>query len=68
MVITPMLLHGALGPFDELIFSGVGIVFIVMMAISWIRSRNAPPEIDEEVENTFAPQDTADNPDHVTLK
>lgn len=49
------LAHGALGVFDELIFVGVAVVFLVMMAVSWIRSRNdagpaeppaAPPESD----------------------
>lgn len=32
--------HGALGWFDELIFLGVAVIFIVMMGISWFRSRN----------------------------
>jgi hypothetical protein len=41
------LAHGALGPFDEIIFLGVGVVFLVMMGISWLKSRNVPPEFDE---------------------
>lgn len=38
--------HGALGYWDELIFLGVGIGFLVMMGVSWFKSRNAI--IDEE--------------------
>ena len=44
-----ILAHGALGAFDELIFAGVGVVFLVMMAVSWLRSRNLPPEDEENV-------------------
>jgi len=35
-----VLAHGALGPFDEIIFLGVGVVFLVLMGISWLRSRD----------------------------
>jgi hypothetical protein len=42
-----VLAHGVLGPFDEIIFLGVGVVFLVMMGLSWIKSRNVPPEFDE---------------------
>jgi hypothetical protein len=64
----PILAHGALGPFDELIFGGVGVVFVVMMAISWIRSRNAPLDYEDEAEQAPTPENAADTPDHVTLK
>ncbi len=50
-----ILAHGALGIFDEIIFLGVGVVFLVMIGISWIKSRNVPPEFDE----TNAPVETA---------
>lgn len=36
--------HGALGYWDEVIFISVVIVFLVMMANSWIRSRDELPE------------------------
>ena len=42
-----ILAHGALGPFDELIFLGVGVVFLVMIGISWLKSRNIQPDFDE---------------------
>lgn len=35
-----ILAHGALGNFDEVIFISVIVVFIVMMGISWVRSRD----------------------------
>jgi hypothetical protein len=56
------LAHGALGPFDELIFISVIVVFITMMGISWFRGQQveetppAPP--------TEAPVDT----DHFPLE
>lgn len=40
--------HGALGYWDELIFLGVGIGFLIMMGVSWFKSRNA--EIEEGAE------------------
>lgn len=42
-----VLAHGALGPFDEIIFLGVAAIFLVMIGISWLKSRNLPPEFDE---------------------
>jgi len=45
MSIPPIVAHGALGIFDELLFIGVAVTFLVMMGISWWMSRrNAPPE------------------------
>ncbi|MCU0511781.1 MAG: hypothetical protein MUE40_04335 [Anaerolineae bacterium] len=40
----PVLAHGALGIWDEVIFVGVAVVFIVMMGMSWYRSQHLPPE------------------------
>lgn len=48
----PILAHGALGPYDELIFVAVGIAFLVMMGVSWLRSRNLP--YDDEDDSTAA--------------
>ncbi len=39
-----ILAHGALGPFDEIIFLGIAAVFLVMMGISWLRSQELPEE------------------------
>lgn len=35
-----VLAHGALGWYDELVFLGIIVLFLVMMGISWFRSRN----------------------------
>lgn len=34
-----LLAHGALGYWDELIFVSIAAIFIVMMGVSWVRSR-----------------------------
>ena len=52
---TSILAHGALGPFDEIIFLGVGAIFLVMIGMSWLKSRNLPPDFDE----TQAPVEAA---------
>ena len=41
-----ILAHGALGPFDEIIFVSIAVVFVVMMSISWVRSQALPEETD----------------------
>lgn len=40
------LAHGALGWWDEFIFAGVAIIFLVMMGVSWVRSRSRTPDFD----------------------
>jgi hypothetical protein len=66
------LAHGALGPYDELIFLGVASIFIVMMGISWFQTRMSDYDDDQRpggdipVETT--PRDYDDpSPDHFTL-
>lgn len=45
MSIHILLAHGSLGNWDEVIFLSIAAVFLIMMGISWIRSRaNAPDE------------------------
>ncbi len=51
-----VLAHGALGIYDELIFAAVGVAFLVMMGVSWLRSRNAPLD-DDEAATEPAPQE-----------
>ena len=43
MHLIPILAHGALGPYDELIFLAGGVVFVAMMILSWLRSRSSIP-------------------------
>jgi hypothetical protein len=57
--------HGLLGPFDELIYLAIGIVFAIFMIVSWIRSRNEPPE-DED--SSGDPTDPEQSPDHFSLQ
>jgi hypothetical protein len=65
MTIHYMLLHGSLGWGDELIFIGVAIVFIVLMAIQWviIRTRDDVPA--QPPADTAA--DTDEEPDRFRL-
>jgi len=46
-----ILAHGALGPFDEIIFVSIAIIFIVMMGISWARSQGLPELEDDAPES-----------------
>ena len=36
--------HGALGAFDEVVFVSVILIFLVLMVLSWVRSRNLPDD------------------------
>ncbi len=48
-----ILAHGALGVWDEVIFISVAAIFLVVMGISWIRSRSAPlDEPDQPTDDT----------------
>jgi hypothetical protein len=60
-----ILAHGALGPYDELIMGGAAVIFLVMMGISWVRSRNTRPEFEEE-DKRVEPE-KADEPDRFRL-
>ena len=51
-----LLAHGALGAWDELVFVGIAIVFVGMMAFSWLRSQ----QVDDE--------DAAQNNEHFELE
>jgi hypothetical protein len=46
MSIPVVLAHGALGIFDELIFIGVAVIFIIMMIVVWIRSSSTRPRLE----------------------
>jgi hypothetical protein len=45
-----VLAHGALGPYDELIMAGAAAIFLIMMGISWVKSRNSRPTFAQEPE------------------
>ena len=42
--------HGALGIFDELIFLGIAVVFLIFMGITWVRSRAEQPAFEDEAD------------------
>ena len=49
----PILAHGALGPYDEIIFLGIAVAFLGMMGVSWLRSQ----QIDDEFEGDLLETD-----------
>ena len=42
------LAHAGLGPYDEILYLGVAIIFTAFMGFSWWRSRNFEAYIEEE--------------------
>lgn len=48
----PILAHGALGWWDELIFLGVTVIFVGIVGLSWIRSRSVQPDFADEPQAT----------------
>lgn len=38
---TTLIAHGILGPYDEAFIPLVALVFLAMIGITWLRSRNA---------------------------
>lgn len=48
-----ILAHGGLGVWDEVIFLSVAAIFLIVMGISWLRSRSAPlDEPDKQTHET----------------
>jgi hypothetical protein len=66
MFMPIILAHGALGPWDELIFLGVAAIFLTMMGISWVRSRTDNPIIEQTDESDTVPAEE-NSPDHFRL-
>ncbi len=58
-----ILAHGALGPFDEIIFIGIAVIFLGMMGLSWLRSQALE---DDEFES--GEPATATDADHFELE
>lgn len=68
MTFTPLLAHGALGPWDELIFLSVFVIFIIIMGISWVRSRALGDDDLEEETVTPEMPEIEDGDDRFALK
>lgn len=62
-----LLAHGALGPWDELIFLSVFVIFLVMMGISWARSRAIGDDDLEEAPDGPVDSDAEESEDRFTL-
>jgi hypothetical protein len=62
------LAHGALGPYDELIYLGVAVVFLVMMGVSWFQTRMAEYDDDKGTAPTPAPDDFEQSSERFTLE
>jgi len=58
-----LLAHGAWGPFDEIIFIGIAVIFLGMMGLSWLRSQALE---DDELES--GEPATATDADHFELE
>jgi hypothetical protein len=59
--------HGSLGAFDEIIFLGVGLIFLGMMGLSWFRSRNMPAELEEPTPGENNPEAKGESPERFHL-
>lgn len=53
-----VLAHGAVGAWDEVVYLMVAAIFIAIMGVSWMRSRNTEYDFDDEV---VADSDFAEN-------
>ena len=67
MSLPIVLAHGALGYWDEMIFIGVAVVFIVVMGISWVKSRNTEPDFAQPPPESDSTEPESDAPDHFEL-
>ncbi|MFZ4815937.1 MAG: hypothetical protein ACOYL5_15480 [Phototrophicaceae bacterium] len=47
--------HGLLGPYDELIYLGVAVIFLAMMIISWFQTRMTEYDDDRHLPDDAAP-------------
>ncbi|MBL8131804.1 MAG: hypothetical protein JNL42_08100 [Anaerolineae bacterium] len=54
MNFSPTLAHGALGAFDELLLVAVAAAFVIIMAVSWLRTRSQPDPPSEETSSQDA--------------
>lgn len=68
MGIPVVLAHGALGIWDEVVFLTIAVIFLAMMAVSWLRSRGAePPPADEQPADVPVTPPENTSPDHFRL-
>lgn len=58
------LAHGALGPYDELVYLGVAAIFVTMMGVSWFRTRMGEYDDDQHADNLQSPIETTPQERH----
>lgn len=64
---TIILAHGSLGSWDEVVFLSIAAIFLIMMGVSWVRSRmSIPEEVDEPAEDSSTPP-TDETPERFRL-
>lgn len=57
--------HGALGSLDEIVFLGVAVAVIILMAVTWLRSRGSVPGPEAETPPDETPSDRAPDRFHL---
>ena len=65
-----VLAHGTLRPSDELIMLSAAAIFLIIMGISWVRSRNTRPEFEQAREDDAHEDEVVEpreNPEHFRL-
>ncbi len=68
MTFPKLLAHGALGPWDELIFLSVFVIFVIFMGVSWVRSRAIGDSDLEDIEAAAESPSDDDADDRFALK
>jgi uncharacterized protein YktB (UPF0637 family) len=43
-----ILAHGQLGLWDDIIFVGIAFIFLSVMLVAWIKSRNVKPDFTQQ--------------------
>lgn len=67
MTYPVILAHGALGIWDEVIFISVAAIFLVVMGISWVKSRMTSPPISDNPPAETDDQAESQSPTHFRL-
>jgi hypothetical protein len=64
---TTRLAHGALGNWDELILLGIGVIFLTIMALAWVYSRNTEYDFDDTSKADPESSDSESTPERFKL-
>ncbi|MGV2436663.1 MAG UNVERIFIED_CONTAM: hypothetical protein LVT10_18695 [Anaerolineae bacterium] len=68
MDISPILAHGSLGGYDELIYLGIAVIFLVMVASSWVQARADQEEEERLQALQLTNEPKANQDEHVDLE